>query len=276
MSRARTILTAGVGLALVAASVPAFASDPESGKVSVASPQFEWTGTSNGYGYYPIHSVTGEGSCQAPVCDTFELEVADQANLTLTVDNNAANGPGTDVVQVDVTKPDGDTVQTGGTDAKPTVVKIKNAAKGKYTIEVTTNEQPQNDGSYKGVAVLGNPAPASPPPATTPPPSSTPAPAPPAPAASLSLTTRKASAKKSRKGLKLAVGTSKPVKDFVAQLVKGKKVVGKGKLAQLASKGTVKLKTKKLKPGSYVVALTATDASSGQKVGLRAKFRVVK
>src|SRR5215210_2763580 len=109
MSRARTILCAGAATAL-AAAVPAFASDPESGTVSLAAPQVEWTGDSNGYGYYPIHSITGEGQCQAPVCDSFELEVADVANLTLTVDNNAANGPGTDVVQVDVVKPDGDKV----------------------------------------------------------------------------------------------------------------------------------------------------------------------
>ena len=277
MSRARSILCGGATVALTVFAVPALAAEPESGSVSNAAPTFEWTGESNGYGYYPVHSITGEGECAPPLCDSVELEVVDSANLTLTVDNNAANGPGTDVVQVDVVKPDGEKMLTGGTDGKPTVVKIKNAPKGTYTIEVTTNEQQQNDGSYKGVAVLGTgTAPAPPPATTTPTPQTTPPPAQQQPAAALSLKTRKASAKKSRKGLKLAIGTSKPVKDLTAALVKGKKVVGKGKLASLASSGTVKLKTKKLKPGRYLVALDATDASSGQKVGLRAKFKVVK
>jgi hypothetical protein len=280
MSRTRILFFCGA-VSATALAVPALASDPASGTLSNASPQTTWTGSSNGYGYYPIHNVTGEGRCSPPVCDSYSLELADAGNLTLTVDNNAANGPGADVVQVDVTKPGGDVVQTGGTADKPTVVKIKNAEKGKYTVEVTTNEQAANDGSYKGVAQLGNPAaPATTPAAgggtTTPPPASPTPAAGQEPAAVLSLKTRKASAKKARKGLKLTISTTKPVKDVSAALVKGKKVLGKGKLASLQSTGSITVKAKKLKKGSYVVALSATDASTGQRVGLRASLKVVK
>ena len=141
-----------------------------------------------------------------------------------------------------------------------------------------TNEAAFQAGEYDASATLNVPKPAAPAPTTTTPPAASPTPAPAAsePAASLTLKTRKASAKKSRKGLKLSVAATKPVKDLVAQLTKGSKVLGKGKLAQLASAGTVKVKTKKLKPGTYVVALSAKDASTGQLVGLRTKLKVTR
>jgi hypothetical protein len=277
MSRARITLSAAACAALTIAVVPALASDPSSGTVSNAAPTAEWTGSSNGYGYYPLHSIGQQGEpCQAPVCDTYTLTVADQATLTLTADNNTASGPGSDSVELDVVKPDGTIVYTESAADKPVVVKIKNAAKGDYELHVIVNEQAQNDGTYKASAVLGNgPAPVAP--AATPAPAApAPAPAPAQAAATLTLNTKKASAKKAKKGLKLSVSASSPVTDVVAKLLKGKKAIGSGKLARIDGTGSVSVKAKKLKKGTYTVALTAKDAGTGQAVGLQAKLKVVK
>jgi hypothetical protein len=266
----------------MAAAVPALASDPATGTVSTASPKVEWTGTSNAYGVYPLQGLAsgqaGQGGpCEQPACDTFALEVADQANLTLTADNNSADGPGSDSVQMDVTMPDGTVVYTQSEPDKPVLVRLKNAAKGSYTIDVWVNQRADADGTFKASAVLGSTAPA-PAPSATPAPGGQPAPAPaPAqePAATLSLKTTKASAKKVKKALKLSIGSSKPVTDVQASLKKGSKVLGSAKLASMGTSGTLKLKLKKvLKKGAYTVVLTAKDGD--RSVGLTAKLTVKK
>lgn len=55
----RILLLAPV--ALMAGAIPALASDPATGTVSNASPTVAWTGSSNAYGVYPIHSVAQAG-----------------------------------------------------------------------------------------------------------------------------------------------------------------------------------------------------------------------
>ena len=61
-----------------------------------------------------------------------------------------------------------------------------------------------------------------------------------------------------------------------ATLLKGRKAVGKAKLAKLAKNGTLKFKfKKKLKKGSYVFTMTAKDGS-GNTVGLKTKLKVGK
>ena len=276
MSRAR-LLTVGASVALVVAAVPAVASDPESGTVSASSPSVTWSGNATGYGVVPtnilITTAGQDPACPPQACDTFDLTVADSADLTVTAAQRAADN----FTELHVVMPDGTVQYVQSAEAKPATIKVKKAPKGEYTIEVLTNEAAFQAGEYDASATLNVPKPAAPAPTTTTPPASpTPAPAAAEPAASLTLKTRKASAKKSRKGLKLSVAATKPVKDLVAQLTKGSKVLGKGKLAQLASTGTVKVKTKTLKPGTYVVALSAKDASTGQLVGLRTKFKVTK
>ena len=278
--RPRILLLAPAAVALGAA-IPALASEPESGTVSNSSPKVEWTGTSNAYGVYPLQGLaSGQGGqggpCQQPACDTFTLEVADQANLTLTADNNSADGPGSDSVQMDVVKPDGETIYTQSEADKPVLVKLKNAAKGSYTINVWVNQRAGTDGSFKASAVLGSAAPA---PAPAPPaPGGQPQPQPqpgPEPAATLSLKTKKASAKKVKKALKLSIGSTKPVTDVRASLKKGAKVLGTAKLASMGTSATLKLKLKKaLKKGAYTVEIAANDG--GRTVGLKAKLTLKK
>ena len=263
------------------AAVPTLASSPASGKVSFAAPSISWTGSAPGYGYYPVHGIGQAGEpCQAPACDSFTLTVEDVGNLTLTADNGKGTGPGSDSVEMDVTKPDGTTIYTQSAADAPVTVKIKAAPKGDYTVAIITNDN-ASGGAFQASASLVNPAAPAPAPSGTPgasptPPGSAPAPAPGTPAATLTLKTKKASAKKSKKGIKLAVSTSKPVDNLVATLFKGKKALGKGTLAKLDASGTVVVKVKKLKKGAYTIALDAKDRSSGQAVGLRKAFKVTK
>jgi hypothetical protein len=72
------------------------------------------------------------------------------------------------------------------------------------------------------------------------------------------------SAKRS-KSLKLKLQSSEPVTQLAAQLKKGKKVVGKGSLAKLDGKGTLKLKAKGLKKGGYVLDLAGTDGKGARR-----------
>jgi hypothetical protein len=277
MSRARTLLAGGLGAALVATAVPALASEPSSGTVSASAPTIAWKGNAPGYGVVPTNLlVTAAGEdpvCPPQTCDTFDLTVADTADLVVSAQESGHNN----FTELHVVQPDGTVQYIQSEDGKPSVVKVKKAAKGDYGIEVITNQSPDEGGAYDASATLNVPKPAaapeSTPPAATPPPAAAPAPQ---PAASLSLRTKKVSARTTKKALKLGVAASKPVRGLVVQLSKGKKVVGKGKLATLASKGTVKLKVSKLKAGTYVVAMVAKDASTGQTVGLRTKLKVTK
>lgn len=273
--RTRSLLLA-LGATLPVAAVPALASTPSSGTVSTASPTFEWTGTSNAYLIKPLQTLVtsnaGQGGpCEAPYCDTFTLEVADQADLKLTADNVDDGGPGADSIQMDVLRPDGTTLYVQGEDGAPIVARIKKAATGSYGIQVWVNQPTTQDGTFHASAVLGStttPAPASPQPAPAPPPAGV-------PAATLSLKTSKASAKKVGKALKLSIGSSKPVTDVRVALKKGKTVLGTAKLASMGTSGTLKLKLKKaLKKGAYTVAVVARDGD--RDVGLTARLTVKK
>jgi hypothetical protein len=73
----------------------------------------------------------------------------------------------------------------------------------------------------------------------------------------------KAAKKKSKsKTLSLKLKSSEAITSLAAQLLKGKKVVGTGKLAKLSGTATLKLKLKsKLKKGSYTLNLVGNRAS---------------
>ena len=275
----RPLLVPPALAALAVAAVPAFATEPGEGTVSKASPKVEWTGTSNAYGVYPIHGIAQAGEpCAAPACDSFTLEVADQDTLTLTADNDNTGGPGSDSVEMDVVTPAGETIYTQSAPDAAVVVKIKNAAKGTYTVNVLVNQPANVDGAFKASAVLGaGTKPAAPAPAPgQPAPGGQPAPAPAQePAATLSLKTKKASAKKIKKSLKLSVGASKQVTDVQATFKKGSKTLGTAKLASLGSSGTLVFKLKKkLKKGAYTVLISAKDGD--RAVGLKSKLTVKK
>jgi methionine-rich copper-binding protein CopC len=266
--------------AVLATAVPALAADPSSGTVSAATPTASWSGDVIGPVWTFASIVQPDDTfCAPPSCDTYTLTVADgPADLTV-----AATSEDSSITTLYVKKPDGSGVFADGIDpeASPnptTTVKVKKAVNGTYTVNVGVDTA--TTGSYGGLASLAvpgaAPAPANPvtPPSVTPP-ASSPAPAP----ASASLTTKapKLSARKLKKGKKVAftVSTTKPVTDLVAQLRKGSTVVGTGKLASLGGSGKVSVKlAKKLKKGTYTLALTAKDGAS--TVGATVPVKVTK
>jgi hypothetical protein len=79
------------------------------------------------------------------------------------------------------------------------------------------------------------------------------------------VTTTKFKAKKVKKGMSLKLTATEPVTQLAAQLKKGSKVLGKGALAKLDGKGTLKLKAKGLKKGSYVLDLAGFDAKGARR-----------
>lgn len=268
-----------LSLALVAsaAAVPALAATPDKGTVSKAAPTVKWEGTATGYGFVPANiliTTAGEDPvCEAPACDTFALTVADKDDLTVTAAQRAHDN----FTELHIVRPDGTVAYVQSADSEPAKIKIKGAPAGDYKIEVMTNETAEQSGEYDADALLGSPAKpaATPAPGATPAPAPAPAPAQERPAAALTLTTKAASAKKARKSLKLAIAASSPVTEVKAALKKGKKVVGTGALASLSGKGTIALKIKgKLKPGSYIFAMTAKDGA--RIVGVTAKLKVKK
>jgi hypothetical protein len=114
-------------------------------------------------------------------------------------------------------------------------------------------------GCNDGATATTPPAPPAPP--TTTPPGTTPPASQPQPV-TIDIT------KVAKKGKAVSIGlrSSEPLSGLTGTLQKGKKKLGSGKLAKLASTGTLKVKVKKkVKKGTYAFALTAKD-SAGRPV----------
>jgi hypothetical protein len=189
MRRLIPAVSALLAAVLVAPAV-APAADPEKATVSAASPAVAWTGTlehpypfHNAFNYEPTAGITGSIPCEPPGCDTFTLDVADQADLAIVVQSEQ-----TSELSLRIQAPDGSwTYHDGWSDtAKPTTVKLKKAAKGTYVVNVvarvfgSTNPTAVADtADYAGAATLAvAPAPvvSAPAPAVAPAPAGAPAP----------------------------------------------------------------------------------------------------
>ena len=277
MPRLRRLTTLSLTAAAVVAAVPAIAATPESGTISNASPRIDWEGENVNGGLTTLPAFSNGGTvagCNQPSCDTFALKVADPGDLTVT-----ASSPNERVfVMVEIVKPDGSTVYSGGSETESsTTVKIKKAPAGDYEVRIANNAIEIEP--YVAFATLpAAPAPA-PGPAPQPQPQPQPQPGqgqPPAsPSATVSVVTKKLSARKTRKKAKLAISSSGPVQNVVVTLRKGKKVLGTGKLAQLNGRANVGLKLKKkLKKGRYTVGIAAKD--NGRPIGASAPLTVKK
>ena len=231
---------------LAVCAMPAVAAEPESGKVSRATPKVTWEGAITSFQSWQTYNQ-GQGQCLKPSCDTFTLEVADgPAPLKITVES------GDSTMFVEVVKPDGEKeLYSGETKATGT---IKNAANGTYTINVAQNEQ--TTAVHKGTAELIFPSPAAPA-APTPPPAS---PTPPAPSDAPPATLSVKAGKLKGKSLPVAIKASAPVSNVSAKLLRGRKVVGKGSLSVVKGSAVLKLKLKaKPRRGRYTLKVTARD-----------------
>jgi hypothetical protein len=270
-------LLAALVLLILPGSI-ALASEPSSGEVSTSSPMIAWTGsTTNSYPNYVAMNQDPDGTpCQAPMCDTFTLKVAGggvDLLIRAHMENDGSTGPANTGVRI--TKPDGSKMwQTGPSGATAELkVTIKKAPAGDYVIDVLNNfvGQPQNFLASAELAVPPAPAPAAP--ATAPPaPGGEPAPGA-APAQETKLTVRPLKARTGKK-VKTTVTSSAPVSAVAARLARGGKVVATGKLASLNGTARLTLKAKKsLKPGKYLLTVTAKDAG-GKPVTGQAKVTV--
>jgi hypothetical protein len=158
----RRFLSALAALALSVPVATAGAADPSTGRVSADSPSVAWSGTL--IRPYATHLAFAEepepGSypCDPPGCDSFTLEVADSADLAITVQSDK-----TEDMSLRILKPDGSwTYQPGwGDGQKATTFRLKKAAAGKYTVDVTArvfgtgNPTAVDDtADYKGTATL--------------------------------------------------------------------------------------------------------------------------
>jgi len=117
---------------------------------------------------------------------------------------------------------------------------------------------------------IGQPCPATPPPAppvTAGPPTTFGAPTGTTSEAPLpvKVATTKFKAKKVKKGMTFKLSSTEPLTQLAARLLKGKKAVGKGSLAKLNGKGSLKLKARGLKKGSYVLELSGTDGKGARR-----------
>ena len=164
----RLILVPLAALLLLPAA--ASAASPETATVSTASPKAAWTGTLEhpyflhmAFNYEATAGGAGSLPCEAPQCDTFTLEVADSADLSIVVASEA-----TPDLSMRIQDPTGTwTYYDGWSDAaKPTTVKIKKAAKGTYVVNVvarifgTDNPTAVEDtADYTGTATLAVPPP---------------------------------------------------------------------------------------------------------------------
>lgn len=256
--------------ALAAAAVPALAAEPSSGELSTATPRVEWKGTAGGYGVSIVADVNGSfPACQAPVCDAFDLTVKDSADLTVAITTDDGSG----FTTIEVEAPDGTIHYNGGAEDQPTsVIKIKKAAPGAYVVRTMTNNPVASGDAYSGLATLA----VAPAPVVVPTAAPTPGTAPaPTPAAAPTITVKrgKYSARRSRRGLTVALSSTGRVTGLVATLAKGRKTVGRGKLAALDGNGKVRLKVKKLKKGTYTLQVRGRSAD-GATVATRARLKV--
>ena len=181
-------------LALLASPAAAGAAEPEAGTVSAASPKVQWTGTlQNPYLLHNLYNYEGATlgaagtlPCEAPMCDTFTLDVAD-GGVDLLLELASEQSPD---ISLRVQDPSGTwTYYDGWSDGAPvTKVRLKKAPKGTYVINVvarvfgsTNPTAVQDTAEYKGSAALLVP-PAAPAPLPAAPVPAAPAPAKPAPA----------------------------------------------------------------------------------------------
>ena len=191
---------------------------------------------------------------------------------------NFAEGPN-GVVSIEfpeAVEPKGTTLKSFSIDAQEAVQAVPGAAP---TPVKGGSLYVDDNAPGKGTFTIGSACPAGGP--AAPPSGSTPAPAPaPAPAPTpgqpvatadnggplpVKVTTTKFKAKKVKKGMTLKLASTEPLTQLAFQIKKGKKVFGKGALAKLSGKGKLKLKSKGLKKGTYVLDIVGTDGKGARR-----------
>ena len=266
----RLALAAAIGAVTVVAA-PGRASEPSSGTVSAANPTVSWTGEAETAPFAQQMRDEQYRTCGPAICETFALNVEDGGELTLQV-KGEEHAVGFQVIAPDGTKVFADNFD--GDPAQPVTIVIQGAKPGDYGIEIWQDATEADAHQLSGSANLAPPpAPASPPPAPAPAPPSPPAEPPAAPRLSIG-TGRLRARETARRRVALRVSASSPVTEVQAQILKGRRIVGKGALARLDGRGRILVRTRKrLRPGRYAVGLSAR-AASGERLGVSRRLVV--
>ena len=260
----RRALAIAAGTAAAAGvAAPGLASEPSSGTVSASNPTVSWTGEAETAPFAEQMRNEQYRVCGPAICETFALRVEDAGDLTVQV-KGEEHAVGFQVIAPDGTKVFADNFD--GDPAEPVTIIIQGAKTGDYGIEIWQDATEADAHQLSGSAQLAPPpAPASPPPPPAP------ASSPPGPPAAPRLAVRTATVrvrKLARRRLALRVSASSPVTKVKAQILKGRRVVGRGSLAHLDGGGRIVVRTSnRLRPGRYVAVLSA-KAASGDRVAV--------
>ena len=264
-------LAAAVGAA-AAVAAPGRASEPSSGTVSASNPTVSWTGEAETAPFAQQMRDEQYRTCGPAICDTFALTVGDGGQLTVQV-KGEEHSVGFQVIAPDGTKVFADNFD--GDPAQPVKIVIQGAKPGDYGIEMWQDATEADAHQLSGSAQLTPPAPPAPDSPPVPASSATPQPAAPPAAPRLTVRTARLRARQvARRRVGLRVSASSPVRDVRAQILKARRVVGRGALARLDGAGRIVVRTRKrLAPGRYVVGLSAT-AASGERVGVSRRLAI--
>lgn len=269
---ARALSLAAAAGAAVAVAAPGRASEPSSGTVSASNPMVSWTGEAETAPFAQQMRDEQYRTCGPAICETFALKVEDGGELTVQV-KGEEHSVGFQVIAPDGTKVFADNFD--GDPTQPVTIVIQSAKPGDYGIEIWQDATEADAHQLSGSAQL---APPPPPAAASPaPPASSPAPqpaAPPAPARLRVRTARLRLRQVARRRVGLRISASSPVTDVRAQIIKGRRVVGRGALGRLDGTGRILVRTRnQVAPGRYVVGLSAT-AASGARVAVSRRLLV--
>ena len=243
-------------LFLAVTALDATAAEPSSGTVSASSPTVSWTGEAETAPFARQMRDERFRRCTPAICDTFALTVADGGQLAVQVKGEEK------AVAVQVTLPDGSTVfadNFDGDPGQPVRIVVQDAKPGDYRVEMWQDATEAEPHALAGDATLSVPtAEAAPPPAGATP---TPA-APPADRPSPRLMMRTSGLRAGGRRVRIRVRASAAVRDVRAQLVRRGRVVARGRLTRLDGRATLILRARRsLRPGRYVLGLSATDDS---------------
>jgi hypothetical protein len=266
---------------IVTCATVALATTPEKGTLSKAKPKVSWSGTITSSGlYYELWEQDPAAECPSPACDPYTLTVADEGiNVSVTNNMQSENAAGGDPgCGVRIKYPDESYHWSGQSTCgvkKPQTVKISNAKAGDYVIEMVSSHVCCGSEEFKGSAFIpelqaGGPSGPSGPTGPTGPggPQSPAAP-------QLTVKAPKASAKKLTKKKKYVI-TAKSTGRLTkvkATLLKGKKVVARGKLPSLNGTAKITLKLKRVKPGKYKVVVSGKHSGGTVSTGVKLKIK---
>jgi hypothetical protein len=138
---------------LLVAAITAVASASSGNELSTGR-VVKWSGTAPGFGiigWNEMEVSSGrEPDCAAPTCAMKDIEVTGRGDLFVSAMDLARSGQ----AEVIVFAPNGTFERSVSAPGRVAVVKLAHAAKGRYTVQVQTNQRIEEGGRFKASALL--------------------------------------------------------------------------------------------------------------------------